>query len=645
MKKRSKKSEKRTPQTQRAARPAGDEPPVALGTILSADRNRILAVAGLAFAVRLIFFFLDRHNNPLFDYPIMDALYHDEWAKRILSGDFWGREVFFRAPLYPYLLALIYKVSGSSIAAAVFVQHILGTLNAALTYVLARLCFRRNVALIAGLVAALYWVMIYFEGQLLLENLAIFLDLLFLVGISAALPRRGVRLLAISGVLLGLAAITRPSILIVVPILPFLFHWTAPPAFRGRRRERWVMPTVIVIAAAAVVISPVLVRNLVVGHDFVPIASQGGVNFYIGNNPQSDGRTAIVPGTRPDWWGGYHDSIAMAEKSMGRKLKPSEVSNFFFRKGLAFIVSQPEKAGELFAHKFALFWSGGERSNNMNIYFFWRKAGMGHVPLPGFWLIGPLGLLGGVLLWRRRAELCLLYGYVLLYSFGVILFFVNARFRLPVVPILAIFASFAVVRMVDLYRAKDRSFVPYLIVLILLAAAVNIDFATFKENTVVADSFSHNSLGNAYLKMDRKDLALEEFKKAYDLNLKYPMSSFRLIERGVNHNLGTLYWEKGQCTQAIEHLSKVGGTDSYAVLAKRYIAECLIKEGRFPEAVRSYQEALALNPKDYDCLVGLAGLLIKLGNADLARQVLQRAQALYPNDPKIQTLLGSLKGG
>ncbi|MBI4720402.1 MAG: glycosyltransferase family 39 protein [Chitinivibrionia bacterium] len=643
MKKIAQNPEKPAPGSRTAAHPALEERPFAFDAFLRTEKYRILAVAGLALAVRIAFFFLNKHNNPLFHFPIMDGLYHDEWAKKVLAGDFWGSEVFFRAPLYPYLLALAYKVNGSSIAVTVFMQHIMGTLSAALVFLLARFYFRRSAALIAGLLAALYWPLIYFEGQLLMETLVVFLDLLFLVALSAACANRSRSMLIFSGVMLGLSAIARPSILAVAPAVPFIFHWTARAADRRSIRNRWFMPAAAVYAVAALVIAPVLIRNYAVGRDFVPIASQGGVNFYIGNNPKSDGRTAIVPGTRPDWWGGYYDSIAMAEESEGRKLKPSEVSNHFFRKGLSFIVSFPAQAGSLFLRKFVMFWSGGERSNNMNIYFFWRISGMGHAPLPGFWLICPLGLLGVVLLWKKRTQLSLFYGYVLLYSFGVITFFVNDRFRLPVVPVLIVFAAAAIVHMAHLFRSRSRGFALRLIVLALITAAVNIDFATFKENKIYADSFSHYSLGNAYLKMKRDDLAMKEYEIAHELNEKYPVSSFSLIERGVHHNLGTFYWRKGLCKQAIEHLSKVGGYDSYAVLAKRYLAECYAKEGIFRDALRTYEEALALDPKEYSCLVGMAGLLIELDDTASAREALQRAQALYPNDPKIRTLLGSLK--
>ena len=66
-----------------------------------------------------------------------------------------------------------------------------------------------------------------------------------------------------------------------------------------------------------VVVLPITIRNCAVGGDAVLIASQGGVNFYIGNNPDSDGRTAIVPGTPGDWWGGT------TQPSPGRSKPPA----------------------------------------------------------------------------------------------------------------------------------------------------------------------------------------------------------------------------------------------------------------------------------------------------------------------------------
>jgi predicted membrane-bound mannosyltransferase len=104
------------------------------------DRRDLLHVAlvlAAAFALRLVFFYLNQRNNPVFAQPIMDALYHDDWAKRILEGTA-SAEVYYRGPLYPYLLAFLYKISGSSIAFAVFVQHVIGALTSGAVYLLAR---------------------------------------------------------------------------------------------------------------------------------------------------------------------------------------------------------------------------------------------------------------------------------------------------------------------------------------------------------------------------------------------------------------------------------------------------------------------------------------------------------------------------
>ncbi len=92
-------------------------------------------------------------------------------------------------------------------------------------------------------------------------------------------------------------------------------------------------------------ILPVTLANTLSG-DFVLIASQGGVNFYIGNNPESDALRAVVPGTRTDWWGGYNDAIFMAEEALGRKLKPSEVSRYWYGRGLEFLWVFPRQSGK-----------------------------------------------------------------------------------------------------------------------------------------------------------------------------------------------------------------------------------------------------------------------------------------------------------
>jgi tetratricopeptide (TPR) repeat protein len=644
---------KRSPKSkQPSRRPAvefdGFDPSGHLGV---GDAKNIAVVVLIAFALRTTFFLLNKHDNPVFYHPIMDGEYHNEWAQQILHGDFWGQDVYFRAPLYPYFLALLYKISGSSIAFAVFVQHLLGAASCGLVYGLARQFFRAHVALLAGVLAALYWPLVYFEGDLLIVTLIIFLDLVAFILLVRSTRSMRLSLAVSAGLVLGMSAIARPNILILLPLIPFVYAAGREKIHDGKTGTRfWLRRTVLVYAGATLVILPVLIRNYVVGHDIVPIASQGGVNFYIGNNPQSDGRTAVVPGTRWDWWGGYEDAVHMAETARGRKLRPSEVSDYFFTRGLEFIVTDPGRSIPLIARKIYLFWAAGERSNNKYIYFFWRLTALGRVPLVGFWLVAPLALLGGALLWRRRRQLALLYLFVVAYSLGVIAFFVNARFRLPVVPILIIFAAYAALYLWHAFRRRTPGLVRALPVLLLCFVAVDADFLTFKENRAYANSLSYYSLGNAYLKMDDTDGAIREYERALDADRRYPTPGFRLIARNVDFNLGRLYAGKERCARAIPHLERVGGSDQYTGVAKETLADCYMKEKRFADAVQAYSEVVELDPQSNSARSGLAaaylgeaGKLAAEGDRDGALALLETAHARIPERSDITDELRRLR--
>src|SRR5512143_2147158 len=97
-----------------------------------------LVIAGVAFLLRLIHLLQLRHNYPLFLSPQMDALYHHEWALAIATGKQFIADAFFRAPLYPYFLGLLYKLFGTNQMAVKVVQALIGSAGCGLLYLLAR---------------------------------------------------------------------------------------------------------------------------------------------------------------------------------------------------------------------------------------------------------------------------------------------------------------------------------------------------------------------------------------------------------------------------------------------------------------------------------------------------------------------------
>ena len=187
----------------------------------------------------------------------------------------------------------------------------------------------------------------------------------------------------------GLFAITRPNILLFVPLLLAWAVWFFHE--RGGYRPAAVRLSLI-LAGLGLVILPVTLRNWLVGGDPVLIASQGGVNFYIGNNPLSDGVTAVVPGTRYDWWGGYDDTHLIAQMELGRKLKEGEISDYWYKKSFRWILSEPGKWSSLMLRKLLLFWKTTELSNNKPIYFFAQFSPVSAIFWVGFPLVVTLGL-------------------------------------------------------------------------------------------------------------------------------------------------------------------------------------------------------------------------------------------------------------
>jgi len=127
----------------------------------------------------------------MFDAPIMDAKYHDQWAQAIRHGQPFHQGPYFRAPLYPYFLALIYSLFGHSYLAPRILQFLIGSLSVVLIYFLGKRTFGPAVGRIAAVLAAVYGTFIYFEGELLIPVLIIFLDLLLILAILSTEERPG----------------------------------------------------------------------------------------------------------------------------------------------------------------------------------------------------------------------------------------------------------------------------------------------------------------------------------------------------------------------------------------------------------------------------------------------------------------------
>lgn len=563
-----------------------------------------------AFVLRLIYLF-EIKENPHFFTLTMDPLYHDVWAKSIANGDILGSRIFFRAPFYPYFLALVYKIFGHNYFIPRLIQHLIGATSCVLVYFLAKKLFNKTVAIISFLFAACYGMLIYFESELLLDSFLVFFNILLILFLLKTKEDPQLGRWLVCGLILGLSAITRPNILFFVP---FIWLWIYL-SFRNQiNLRRITLFSAVFLLGAIILIFPITLRNALIGKDLVLISSQGGANFYIGNNENSDGMSAIF--YKSDWE--YRDFQYVAQKEMGRALKPSEISRFYYKKGIDFILKKPKASIKLLLKKLYLFWNKFEISNNQNIYFFRRYSLLIRILPFGFWFIGPLSLTGIALSLkekrkiRRMPDIFLPLFFVLSYMVTVVLFFVTARFRLPVIPFLIIFSSFAIYWIGSkLIKGKRGSLKIFLLFLIPSLILVNSNLYGLEVGDF---SQAHFSLGNVYLKRGDLEKALKE----YDLAIQIaPLSRARL-------NRGIIFFKKGDLNLAKKEFLEELKIDPDNQKVYNNLSVIYRLEGDYIKSERMALKALDKKPYYQDAFINLALAYQKQKDSAKAKNALLR---------------------
>src|SRR5215470_5169538 len=74
-----------------------------------------LALIWIAALILRLAPLLDLRGGPFFSVLIVDGERYDAWAQQIAGGQWLGTDVFYQTPLYPYLLALLYKLAGHQV--------------------------------------------------------------------------------------------------------------------------------------------------------------------------------------------------------------------------------------------------------------------------------------------------------------------------------------------------------------------------------------------------------------------------------------------------------------------------------------------------------------------------------------------------
>jgi len=355
---------------------------------------------------------------------------YDLIARNLLAGKGFvlSRPTAFRPPGYPVFVALIYALGTNNLATLRLAQAVLGTATVIVTYQVAMLAFSQyRLALLAALLVALHPVLLYLTGLVYPETLAILLTMLalWLLKVVTTEPPQRTGVPLVLGSLLGAIVLMRPSMLIFA-LLSIGWVWMAQ-----RDRQRSFARATLILLVLVLSILPWTIRNYLVFHEFIPLATEGGVTFWGGNHPLGHG--GHVEPSAATWFGpdppqGFFGWPDLTEK---------ESENRFYQAALNWIFREPKQFLMLLPQKFVRSWT----------LVFGNEARP--VDLPGWittaYLLYPLSALIGFLLslphWKKLAPIyCLLIAQTL----NTLLFYGSTRQSAFIVPAVLILSAFAV---------------------------------------------------------------------------------------------------------------------------------------------------------------------------------------------------------
>jgi tetratricopeptide (TPR) repeat protein len=583
-------------------------------------------VFSLALTIRFIYLY-ESSANPSFRIPIVDSEVYDETARTFVGNRILGNSFFWQPFFYPFFLSVVYFFRGSSIISAKVIQVLIGALTCALTYRLGEKIFDRRVGIIAGLITAFYGPMFFYESELLATGWVTFWAVVLVLLFLEVKEKDKGYLWFLLGLCGALGIITRPEIFLFF-LAGCVWLWFRVP------RELSLVPRFgAIFAGVILVMAPVGVAAAYATGKFSIISSSGGLNLYIGNNPNYCQTLTIRPGG--DW-----DKLIKLPSQHGMGESAWDEDRFFKQRVIEYVKKQPLDFAKGLGRKTLELICSREIPRNLNIYMFgrwsrllrlltWKAGGFGFP----FGLIFPLMVLGVIYNWRRIPAPMIFF--IVLYPLSIIFVFVASRYKAPMVPILTIPAAAGLVSVFKRIRLKQWREVMIMAAVVVGTVLLSTLPGPFCQEKVDLEPEFFQFVGRGMSKRGLNAEAMECFSEALRVKPDYNETYFYMGEalRG-----------QGKVDEAIEYYRKalrLKLDDSVEYLVHNNLGAVLVEQGKVDEAIEHYKETIRLEP-DYPIVYNNLGTaLLKQGKVDEAIEQYREALRLEPNFPEARANLAS----
>jgi hypothetical protein len=566
-----------------------------------------------------------------------DMHFYNDWAQRILRGQLTDHLAFYGLPLYPYLLALLYRVFTYNPFVPAFLQACLDAGTAVLIFVLARCIFQRSdhkaptQATLLGIVAAAAWAF-FVPAQtyaIILMPTAWFVFVFWLVVWRITKNRNAptAKECLFLGLLIGLTAMGIATILVLLPFV--LAALLIKPKIEKHKRLRvFGLGAALCFAGVAAGTSPCWIHNYFIARDPVILSAHSGINFWIGNNPIANGYPRFPPGLRAGQAAMLEDSIAVAETAAGHPLKRSEVSNYWSAKARSYISNNFSAWLELIALKLRNFWNAFQY-DDLSIITNLREQ---RITLPGlsFGIVAALGLPGMLLAWRLAPKSRWVTAAILLHMISLLGVFVTERYRLAIVPGLLLFATFGLFVVWESCVAGKYQRLAVCAV-VLLGSTIFVSWPQHDPSLWALDAYNSGwqALESNNLVLAEKKLALAYAYVPENSETNFALGNLRLAQRD-SAGAERFY----QSTLQLDSGHK-GALNNLGVIA--------FDQQRWDAAETWFRRAIDVDPRNGKTHFLLAKTLLTGGNASAARMEIDRALELMSSQPEFISLRNEIQ--
>jgi tetratricopeptide (TPR) repeat protein len=530
---------------------------------------------------------------PFVKHLVANPVVYDDQAGRILRS-IPPSQPFFLSPLYPAFVALVYSFTHASRTGVILCQGVFLAVNVWLVGGISRRLLGPRTALVASLIMVFYWSFYYFAGELLPTTLyltfllvgvyafvrrdepalipaaalaTVFAGILFVVyaipglantgallgragpaapssaylatvvfflvfslgaiAVLAAVPKAGPaaphKNLIASGMILGISMLVWSGSVLLIAAL-------ALRLLLGRARS-WLR-TGLFISGLSVPLVASLAHNYLVSGQIIPVTSSFGVNFFIGNNTESDGMDPFSIGK------GDGVRIEADRLALGGAAR----SAFYRDRALESIKADPAAWLKLVGRKLLIAVVRTEIDNNADISE--RRSAWAHlfIPILNFGLVFPLaavGIVQALLLRRERTILVLGYATFAAIEIG---FFGCERFRVPALVFMIPLAALGIECVLRDFVGRNLTRIAlWSIVIAGAASASNIDFLGISDL-----EFPSITVNKAHVQ--RLEGNLDEARSLLAAALEREPDN-----AGAYFQLGAIKEQEGQLRQAAVH--------------------------------------------------------------------------------------------